>query len=113
MIGIERTEDKSELVALYSAAHIFMNPSMEESFSLVTVEAMACGTPVIVLDTSAVKELVDEECGVILHENSIKNYLEAVMVIEEGNLQREIIAKKAYRYDKGYMVKKIMELYQG
>lgn len=113
MIGIERTEDKSELVALYSAAHIFMNPSQEESFSLVTVEAMACGAPVIVLDTSAVKELVDEECGVILHENSIKNFLDAVRNIEAESLSREVIAKKAFRYDKGYMVKKIMELYKG
>ena len=57
IIGIGRTENREELSVLYSAAHIFINPSMEESFSLVTVEAMACGTPVIALDTSAVKEL--------------------------------------------------------
>ena len=64
--GIKQTEDKKELVMIYSLAHIFMNPSLEESFSLVTVEAIACGTPVVVLDTSAVKELVSDENGIVL-----------------------------------------------
>ena len=78
MIGIERTESKEELAELYSRADVFMNPSEEESFSLVTVEAMACGTPVIVLDSSAVKELVDEEKGIVLHEPNIEKYVQII-----------------------------------
>jgi len=111
IIGIERTENKEELASLYSAAYIFINPSMEESFSLVTVEAMSCGIPVIALDTSAVKELIDEECGVILHENQVQNYLGAVKRIEERGIQREKIAERAARYDKEQMVKSILQLY--
>ena len=61
VIGITRTENIDELVSLYSRAHIFLNPSLEESFSLVTVEALSCGCPCIVLDTSAVAELVNED----------------------------------------------------
>ena len=64
IIGIKRTENIEELVTIYSRADIFINPSVEESFSLVTVEAFACGTPVIVLDTSAVRELVTDENGI-------------------------------------------------
>lgn len=112
IIGIEHTENKADLAVLYSMAHIFINPSMEESFSLVTVEAMACGTPVIALGTSAVKELVDADCGIILQENSVENYMEAVREIETKNLSRELIAQKALRYSKECMTKKVLELYE-
>jgi glycosyltransferase involved in cell wall biosynthesis len=63
---------------LYSRSNIFVNPSKEETFSMVTIEAMACKTKVIVLDTSAVKELVDEGTGIVLHNDSIQNYLDAI-----------------------------------
>lgn len=112
IIGIRRTDDKSDLAALYAAAHIFINPSMEESFSLVTVEAMACGTPVIALDNSAVKELVDVDCGLILHENSVKEYLKAIKLIEIRDLSRDRIAQKALKHDKSIMTKKVLELYE-
>ncbi|MBQ8351563.1 MAG: glycosyltransferase [Clostridia bacterium] len=66
IIGIQRTENQEELAELYSAADVFVNPSKEETFGLVTAEAMACGTPAIVYDSTACAEIVDEECGVIL-----------------------------------------------
>ena len=112
IIGIEHTENKADLAVLYSMAHIFINPSMEESFSLVTVEAMACGTPVIALGTSAVKELVDADCGIILQENRVEEYVKAVREIEARNLSRELIAQKALRYSKECMTKKVLELYE-
>ena len=43
MIGIPRTESDDELAQLYTKAAININPSKEESFSFVTIEAMACG----------------------------------------------------------------------
>lgn len=112
IIGIERTENKEELAALYSASHIFINPSLEESFSLVTIEAMACGAPVIALDTSAVKELVDERSGVIVSANQPEQYMEAVARIEAMDIKREEIAKRAACYNKERMVSSILQLYR-
>lgn len=66
VIGIEKTWNQQELIEYYSAADVFFNPSREETFGMVTVEAMACGTPVIVYDTTACKELVDVNCGIVL-----------------------------------------------
>ena len=45
---------------------MFLNLSEEESFGNVTVEAMACGTPVLVIDATASPELVTDDTGVIV-----------------------------------------------
>ena len=111
MVGIVRTENRQELASLYSRADIFVNPSKEESFSLVTVEAMACGTPVIVLDTSAVKELVDSECGIVLKDNRTETYLEAIKAVEKKNFKRTAVRMCAEKYDQRNMAKQIVALY--
>lgn len=113
IIGIGRTENKRELAALYTAADIFINPSQEESFSLVTAEAMACGTPVIVLGTSAVRELVGEGCGVVLEENRIEGYTKAIEKIEAAEPDRQKIAEHGSRYGRQNMTGQILKLYEG
>jgi len=112
MYGIERTENVNDLVALYSAASVFVNPSKEESFSLVTVEAMACGTPVIVLGLSAVKELVTQKCGIVLKENSVNNYIAAINTVFDSNYDREDVRSEVLKYSNQNMVDQYIKLYE-
>lgn len=51
ILGIERTENIQELVAWYSAADVFVNPTYEDNYPTTNLEAIACGTPVITYDT--------------------------------------------------------------
>jgi len=44
----------------YNAAELFVYPSLFEGFGLPPLEAMACGTPVIVSDTSSLPEVVGD-----------------------------------------------------
>ncbi len=46
-----------DMPAIYSAATAFLYPSLRESFGLPILEAMACGTPVMTSDTSAMPEV--------------------------------------------------------
>ena len=111
VIGITRTENIDELVSLYSRAHIFINPSLEESFSLVTVEALSCGCPCIVLDTSAVAELVNDDNGVVLHSHKPEDYLDAIKSIENRGYSRDSVRATALKYDNKYMLEGYMRLY--
>ncbi|WP_300699441.1 glycosyltransferase family 1 protein [Bacteroides sp.] len=53
-----------DLATLYNAAFAFLYPSLRESFGIPMLEAMACGTPVITSNTSAMPEVAGE--GAIL-----------------------------------------------
>jgi D-inositol-3-phosphate glycosyltransferase len=52
--------DHSQLRNYYSAADALVVPSLYESFGLVTVEALACGTPIIVSQIGRMRSIVRE-----------------------------------------------------
>lgn len=54
----------ADLPAIYNGAKAFLYTSLRESFGIPLLEAMACGTPVITSDTSAIPEIAGE--GAIL-----------------------------------------------
>lgn len=54
----------TDLATLYNGAFAFLYPSLRESFGIPMLEAMACGTPVIASNTSAMPEVAGE--GAIL-----------------------------------------------
>jgi putative colanic acid biosynthesis glycosyltransferase len=83
IIGVERTESVGELAEFYSLADIFINPSVEESFGLVTIEAMACGTPVVVYNATASPELVSPETGFIVSKGDIAGLVKCIKTIKE------------------------------
>lgn len=58
-LGLIREEKK--LAQVYSAADVYAGPSLAEAFGLVYLEAMACGTPVVAFDNSAVSEVVQHK----------------------------------------------------
>lgn len=64
VIGIERTNSVQELVKLYSAADVFVNPTLEDNYPTTNIEAIACGTPVITYETGGSPEsaLMYGEC---------------------------------------------------
>jgi len=49
--GIERTSSRKDLVALYSGAVAVVNPTYEDNFPTVNIEALAAGTPVVTYRT--------------------------------------------------------------
>lgn len=53
--------EKRDLIEKLSAADVFAFPSIAESFGLIAVESLACGTPVVAFNVSAIPEYVKHE----------------------------------------------------
>lgn len=66
IISIHRTQNQRELAEIYTAADVFANPTREEVFGLVNVEALACGTPGVTFDAGGSPECYDETCGSVV-----------------------------------------------
>lgn len=66
IISIHRTQNQSELAEIYSVADVFVNPTREENFPTVNMEALACGTPVITFQTGGSPEMLDGTCGYVV-----------------------------------------------
>lgn len=54
--GMPRCESQKHLAVLYRSADLFVNPSIEETFSLTVAEALACGTKTLVRNNTACAE---------------------------------------------------------
>lgn len=76
IIGMKRTNDTVQLAVMYSAADFFVNPSREETFGLTTLEAAKCGTKVIVYDSTASREVAEENGGTVIQEGVANIYRE-------------------------------------
>ena len=63
ILGIARTENAAALAEIYSAADVFANPTYEDTYPTVNLEAQACGTPVVSYDVCGCPETIQPGCG--------------------------------------------------
>lgn len=61
IIGITHTNSKAELASIYAAADVFINPTYEDNYPTVNMEAQSCGTPVVTYATGGSVESVPPE----------------------------------------------------
>lgn len=98
---IPRTNNIKELAEIYTAADVFVNPSREETMGLVSVEALACGTPAIVYNVTACAEGIDEKCGVVVELSAgVEGIFKAIQKIRDYSQKNLNVLDRAKRYNK-------------
>jgi UDP-glucose:(heptosyl)LPS alpha-1,3-glucosyltransferase len=96
--------ESSEILPFYAAADIYAAPSLEDSFNLPVLEAMACGLPVLVSRLAGISEYIaDGVDGILLQDPGDPSALAASLslLLQQPELRRslgEAAARKAQQF---------------
>jgi glycosyltransferase involved in cell wall biosynthesis len=82
-----------ELLWLYNSAQMLVAPSIYEGFGLTPLEAMACGTPVVVSNVSSLPEVVGD-AGLLVNPESVEELAVAMWrVLTDSELRASLMDK--------------------
>ena len=113
IISIHRTANQQELAELYSSADVFVNPTREDNFPTVNIEALACGTPVITFATGGSPEIIDESCGVVVPCDKFDELKNAIETVCNEKVCSSLACKaRAQKYDMNDKFKEYVRLYE-
>ncbi len=114
IISIHRTQNQQELAGIYAAADVFVNPTREENYPTVNMEALASGTPVLTFRTGGSPEMVDDTCGVTVKKNDVDSLeREIIRACSERLYDRSSCLKKSRSFDMHERFRDYVELYEG
>lgn len=115
IIHIPFIGDTNELAKLYSSADVYIHLSTEDTFGKVVAEAMACGTPVIVYNSTALPELISDGCGYVIEPRNIEGIMGAISEVRlrtKAFYSQRCIENVAARFDYSKNTKKLIDLYE-
>lgn len=82
VIVLPKTNSKEEMAKIYSTADVFLNPTLEDNFPTVNLEALACGTPVITFETGGSPESVSEDVGIVVQKGNVDELCNAILGVK-------------------------------
>ena len=109
--------DQDKLPYYYSAAELLVMPSHYESFGMVALEAMACGTPVIASEVGGLAYLVrDGETGFTIPDQEPEALCEKISWLLRDDELHATMSQRAVEYAQDYawekITKQIVEVYK-
>jgi glycosyltransferase involved in cell wall biosynthesis len=113
IISIHQTQNQQELAEIYAASDVFVNPTREENYPTVNMEALACGTPVLTFRTGGSPEMLDETCGSVVPCGDVEALEKEIIRVCNGKLYtEEACLKKAGEFDQNERFKEYLKLYE-
>jgi glycosyltransferase involved in cell wall biosynthesis len=97
------------LPTLYSGALAFVFPSLYEGFGLPPLEAMACGTPVLTSNVTAMPEVVGD-AGLLVDPYDVEAIAHGIRRLVEDTALREELRKKGLERAKQFTWERTAEL---
>lgn len=89
--------DKQTIAQYMNKAHFFLHASRYETFSVVTAEAICCGTPVVVSKIPAITEFIYESNGVFVEEDTAEEWSKKIQeaIAKLNKFDNKSISEKA------------------
>lgn len=113
--AVERTSDFNELVSLYSGATALVNPTWQDNYPTVNLEAIACGTPVVTYRTGGSVESVVAQTGYVVEQGDVEGLAGCLHIIRQQDREewrRSCREYAALHFDKKSAFKDYIELYE-
>lgn len=86
-----------EKISLMQRAKGFLFAA-EEDFGIVPVEAMACGTPVLAYGKGGLAEIVTNDTGILLAEQTVNAFVEGIRKMEHASFDPLLVRKRAEKF---------------
>lgn len=114
VIGLKRTNSKEELAAWYSAADVFVNPTLQETQGLTNIEALACGTPVVTFSSGGSSECIKDGCGKIIARGDIEGFCNSIkeVLASHERIDPVFISNSVSHYDEKKCNNQYYQLYK-
>ncbi len=113
ILAIRRTQNQQELAQIYSAADLFVNPTREDNFPTVNMEALACGIPGVTFNSGGSPECFDAETGSVVERNDVESLIkEIIYICDEKPYTKEACINRAKGYEKNGRYREYLELYE-
>ena len=112
IISIHRTNSRKELAGIYTASDVFVNPTREDNYPTVNMEAISCGTPVITFNTGGSPEIIDNTCGVVVDPNDIDSIVTEIKgICLSKKYSEEACLKRAKSFNMNDKYQEYIDLY--
>jgi putative colanic acid biosynthesis glycosyltransferase len=113
VIALPRTNSVDDLVSLYSLASVFVDPTLEDTFPTVILEAQACGTPVVTFATGGCPEQIGPDTGVVVPTGDSNALFAATRSVLRAGKEAYSLASRAHalRFSDDIMAGAYLETY--
>ncbi|WP_152286912.1 glycosyltransferase [Flavicella marina] len=115
IIGISNTKNIDELSEIYSNADVLFNPTWEDNFPTINLEALASGTPVVTYRTGGSVESIDDKTGFVIEQGDILAAVDKIRHIKQvskSEYTHHCRVKAEKYYNKDIVFKEYIRIYE-
>lgn len=95
-VGTVTEEEKWQLITNSKAV---LMPGIED-FGITALEAVSAGVPTVIHKESGVAEILNEDCAVMIEEESVEAVIKALVYLQKATFDSDKLKKKAIEYSK-------------
>lgn len=113
ILAIGKTDNVQDLAEIYTAADLFVNPTREDTFPTVNMEALACGTPVLTFQTGGSPEIGDATCSSVVPCEDVEALEQEILrICTEKPYSQEACLRRAKEFDRKKTFENYVKLYE-
>lgn len=112
IICIDSMSNQDELAKIYTMADLFINPTREDNFPTVNLEALSCGTPIVTFDTGGSGEVIESDVGYCVKQNDLNGLVQAILQEFNAPKERCRIREISRKYDRDDKFAEYIKLYK-